>query len=142
MTCIELLKLLSKILIFSLKSSIADTDIVLKRTFVFEHHSVYIELYGFTLKLKNHFSLHYLMVMKKVGLLKPSWTMRLEGKHRPPIIYAKVTCNQIILSYSVALTNQLHLSDVIKAKLFTAKPISSKVSAKTRAFLKKIWFQR
>lgn len=108
----KLFKLLRSILILSLKNSITTSDIKSMKRLVTEHHKLYVELYGHTLKPKHHFLLHYALIMEVVGPLKNLWTMRLEGKHRPSKIYAKVNYNRKDLCYSIALKNQLNLSDV------------------------------
>ena len=89
-----------------------NSDIRDMKQLVSEHHTLYIELYGFTLKPKHHFMVHYALIMENVGSLGHLWTMRLDGKHRPSKIYARLTYNRKDLCYSIALKNQLQLSDV------------------------------
>ena len=108
----KLFKLLRKILILSLKRSITTSDICDMKQVVSEHHTLYIELYGFILKPKHHFMVHYGLIMENVVSLRNLWTIRLEGKHRPSKIYTRATYNRKDLCYSIALKNQLQLSDV------------------------------
>lgn len=46
------------------------------------HHRLYLQLHGQSLKLKHHNILHYSRFMREVGLLRHIWSMRYEAKHR------------------------------------------------------------
>lgn len=50
-----------------------------------EHHELYCRLFNRTLKPKHHFMVHYPRIMNLTGPMINTWSMRLEGKHRPVI---------------------------------------------------------
>lgn len=107
----ELFILLRKILSITLERSITESTAELLQTLINEHHILYIDLFGESLKPKHHFMLHYPTIMKIVGPLHSLWSMRFEGKHRPLKQYARsITCRRNVCR-SIAVKHQLILSD-------------------------------
>jgi len=53
-------------------------------TLIAEHHEIYCTFFNKTLKPKHHFMVHYPR-MNLTGPVINTWSMRLEGKHRPII---------------------------------------------------------
>lgn len=106
----ELFILLRKIVSITLERSVTELTAELLQTLINEHHILYIELFGETLKPKHHFMVHYPTIMKIVGPLRPLWSMRFEAKHRPFKQYARaITCKRNICR-SIAVKHQLMLS--------------------------------
>lgn len=66
----KLIKLLRKILILSFKHNITKSDCESMKQLIFEHHSLYIKLFGYVLKPKHHFLVHYAIIMEKLDPLR------------------------------------------------------------------------
>lgn len=91
----ELLTLLRKILSITLRYSVTESTADLLENLINEHHILYIDLFGKTLKPKHHLILQYPRIMKIVGPLRSLWSMRFEAKHRPLKQYARaITCRK------------------------------------------------
>lgn len=65
-----------------------------------DHHNLYVELFGNTLKPKHHFVLHYPTSIKKCGPLKFLWCMRLEAEHKNIKNYCKNITSRMNLALS------------------------------------------
>lgn len=82
---------------------------VLLDTLISEHHMLYIEMCGETLKPKYHHMIHYARIFKLVGPLVHCWAMRFESKHRQSKLTASISgCKKNIL-YTLAVKHQLKL---------------------------------
>lgn len=114
----KLYLLLRQIVSITLQSSVSCNDVELLCNLIEEHHSLYIKLFGETLKPKHHNMLHYARIMEIIGPLVHIWTMWFEAKHRPLKQSASTSNNRINLPYTIAMKQQLHL-----AKLFLDKKI-------------------
>lgn len=115
----ELFKLLRQILSISLQTYISKGTPQLLETLIQEHHALFLQLYGDSLKPKHHNILHYPRVMRQIGPLRHIWAMRFEAKHRPSKQNAAVTCNRINLCRTLAIKHQLSFSHVLsQTKLF------------------------
>lgn len=109
----ELFVLLRKILSITLQyTEVTESTADLLENLIDEHHTLYIDLFGETLKPKHHLMLHYPRIMKTVGPLRSLWSMRFEAKHHSLKQYAHVTNNRINLCYSIAVKQQQMLSDL------------------------------
>ncbi|KYQ54152.1 hypothetical protein ALC60_06949 [Trachymyrmex zeteki] len=108
----SLYKLLRKILSITLQYSVTKSTADLLESLINEHHMLYIDLFGETLKSKHHLMLHYPRVMNTVGSLRPLWSMRFEAKHRPLKQYAQATASRRDICYSIAVKQQLMLSNL------------------------------
>jgi len=97
--------LLQKILVITLQFSVTESTADLLESLIEEHHTLYIYLFGETLKHKHQLMLHYPRIMKIVGPLRSLWSMRFEAKHRPLKQYANVTANRINICYIVFQSN-------------------------------------
>ncbi|XP_067206995.1 uncharacterized protein [Linepithema humile] len=81
--------------------------ITLLKTLITEHHELYIQLFGETLKPKHHFLLHYPRTIELIGPLRNVWCMRPEAKHKPSKVTAHVSNSRVNLPYTLAIKNQL-----------------------------------
>lgn len=108
----KLYLLLRQTVCIALKPSIYDNDIELIGKLVKDHHTLYIKLFGNTLKPKHHFMLHYSFIMRIIGPLVNTWAMRLEAKHRPVKQGGSTSQNRINLPKTMAIKHQLALSEI------------------------------
>lgn len=81
----KLYKVLVEILDFVLAPFVVDNSYDYLANLIAEHHEIYCGFYGFTLKPKHHFMVHYPRIMLLVGPLINIWSLRFEGKHRPVV---------------------------------------------------------
>jgi len=109
----ELYILLRKIISITLQYSINESTADLLENLINEHHMLYINLFGETLKPKHHLMLHYPRVMKIVGPLRCLWSMRFEAKHRPLKQYARAISSRRNVCYSIAIKQQIMLSNLL-----------------------------
>jgi len=72
--------LLRKILSITLQYSVTESTADLLENLINEHHILYIDLFGKTLKPKHRLMLHYPRIMKIVGPLHSLWSKRFEAK--------------------------------------------------------------
>ncbi|XP_034250016.1 uncharacterized protein LOC117650594 [Thrips palmi] len=86
------------------------TDIYLG-VLVQEHHELYLQLMNKPLKPRHHNLSHYGICMKRNGPLVKVDTMTSERKHRLSKLYARAMNSRVNLPLSVAIKNQLLLSD-------------------------------
>lgn len=108
----KLFILLRKILSITLQHSVTDSTEDLLENLINEHHMLYIDLFGETLKPKHHLMLHYPRIMKIVGPLRSLWSMRFEAKHRPLKQYARAISSRINVCNSIAIKQQLMLCNL------------------------------
>lgn len=106
----ELFILLRKILCITLQYSVTESTADLLENLINEHHMLYIDLFGETLKPKHHLMLHYPRIMKIVGPLRSLWSMRFEAKHRPLKQYARASTSRRNICYSISVKHQLMLA--------------------------------
>ena len=105
----QLYKLLREILCVSMQTSIDASTPMRFESLVKTHHLLYIELLGNL--IPNHFLTHYADIMRTFGPVINTWCMRYEDYHLILKKYCSATRNRINLCYSIALRNQLILSD-------------------------------
>lgn len=87
------------------KSILPEYSILLK-TLISEHHKLYVELIG-ALKPKHHFLIHYPAVMKCIGPLTKSSSIRFEGRHQDLKNAANATTTRKNILYTLAMKCQL-----------------------------------
>lgn len=109
----ELFILLRKILSITLQHSVTESTADLLENLINEHHMLYIDLFGETLKPKHHLMLHYPRIMKIVGPLHSLWSMRFEGKHRISKQYARAISSRKNVCYSIAIKQQIMFSNLL-----------------------------
>jgi len=107
------------------------------KTLVAEHHQIYLELTGetlkrhslirlvhfpkvlekFGLKPKHHYLTHYPRLIEKCGPVLDLWTMRSEARHRPFKSTASGTTSRVNICHTLALQNQLTFCERILSNL-------------------------
>lgn len=75
------------------------------------HHTIYVQLFGPTLKPKFHFLLHYATIIRNVGPLKHVWCFRFESKHREIKTYTNCITSRRNAPLSVAIKCMLKFSN-------------------------------
>lgn len=98
---------LRQILDIILASSITDSELKLLKLLVTEHHQLYVQLFGESLKPKHHFMVHYAHATQIIGPLRWVWGMRFESKHGQAKKTAHVICNFRNICRSLAVKHQL-----------------------------------
>lgn len=82
-----LLCLLVEIMDEVLKIEFDETTLNRLQNTIEKHHSLYVQLFGNTLKPKHHFLTHYPSIIRQVGPLKHLWCFKFESKHRELKLY-------------------------------------------------------
>ncbi|KAE8750531.1 hypothetical protein FOCC_FOCC002825 [Frankliniella occidentalis] len=72
-----------------------------------QHHILYVQLFGPTLKPKHHNMLHYGTVIRLCGPLVGLWSMRPEARHRLLKRSSNVIASRVDILLSLAIKNQL-----------------------------------
>lgn len=107
----KLYHLLNEILSIILDTVVDDSSTDYLCALISEHHELYLQVSGTTLKPKHHHMVHHPLVRKTIGPLIHVWTMRLEGKHRPVIKQpSKNTTSRKQLPLTIAKKYCLNLS--------------------------------
>lgn len=96
-----------------LLSKYTPADLLKLKTDIKQHHTLYVELYGNTLKPKHHFVLHYPTAIKMCGPLKYFWCMRLEAEHKNIKNYCKNITSRMNLALSCCKKACLQFSNFI-----------------------------
>ncbi|XP_036319630.1 uncharacterized protein LOC118734042 [Rhagoletis pomonella] len=78
-----------------------------------DHHSLYISLFGETLKPKHHFMTHYPSALRMCGPLKKIWCFRFEAKHRQSKMYSKSITSRLNPPWSLATKASLKFSEFL-----------------------------
>lgn len=78
----------------------------LLQNIISEHHELYIEKFGY-LKPKHHFLVHYPRLMRMLGPLSNTSSIRYEARHRQFKSAANVIASRKNIPYSLAIKNQL-----------------------------------
>ncbi|KAJ1528952.1 hypothetical protein ONE63_007320 [Megalurothrips usitatus] len=78
---------------------------------IHEHHELYVELFGLTLKPVHHFMSHFPDIMRKNGPLAELSTLTSERNHRQGKLYARAMNSRVNPALSVAVKLQLELSE-------------------------------
>ena len=102
---------------------ILDKDISIRaaealKNVIYEHHSLYIQLFG-DLKPKHHHETHYVYCILKYGPLSHLWSMRFEAKHSIMKDFAKQSRNKKNITLTIARRYQLYSSQYFKTFPFT-----------------------
>ncbi|XP_055910338.1 uncharacterized protein LOC129944725 isoform X1 [Eupeodes corollae] len=109
---------LRKILDILLSVRISPGTDNLLQVLIAELNELYIKLTKDSLKPKFHNLLHYHTALKKYGPLSSFWSMRFEAKHRQSKMSARSSCNQINVTWSLAMKHQLSLNEMfLRGKL-------------------------
>lgn len=98
------------------RETVDETDLDRLDKLLTEHHTNYQKLIGKNLTPKFHFALHYVRVIKCIGPLGPVSTIRFESRHKDLKEHAEVIRSRTNICYSLALKNQLMLSERFHAQ--------------------------
>ncbi|KAE8739259.1 hypothetical protein FOCC_FOCC015243, partial [Frankliniella occidentalis] len=75
---------------------------------IVQHHTLYVRLFGCTLKPKHHFMLHLSRVIRQSGPLIHLWCMRFESRHRVLKRIANVISSRVDTPMSISIKTQLN----------------------------------
>jgi len=117
--CWELLLCLRDIIDFTFSASMSEAGIEHLRCRIEDHHALYMQISGDTLKPKFHHLLHYPDIIREIGPLKQFWVMRFEAKHRFAKRIANNICNFRNICKSVAERYQLSMIDSFKGSYYS-----------------------
>ncbi|KAK3916850.1 Assembly factor cbp-4, partial [Frankliniella fusca] len=73
------------------------------------HHKQYMELSKKDLRPKFHHLVHYGRIIKKIGPLKPIWTMHSEAKYKELRLAAHVISSRVKIDYTLSVKSSLKL---------------------------------
>lgn len=96
-------------------------------TLISEHNSMYISLFGDSLKPKHHFLVHYPRIIQMVGPLKHIWSMRNEAKHRDFKKAASSIYSRVNICHSLAVRSQLKFAE----RLISQKGVTKEIEIGT-----------
>jgi len=99
--------ILSQITQLVFSTAVTASELGLLRTLVSEHHELYTDLFGDSLKPKHHFMTHYPSAIQSLGPLVWLWSMRFESKHGEAKKTASVVCNFKNICKSLAQKHQM-----------------------------------
>lgn len=111
-----------------LNNDLTEGNITQLKYLVAEHNSQYKEFAQTNLKPKHHFMTHYPTIIKKLGPLSQTWTMRFEAKHRIAKLAARSSTNRRNICKTIAIKNQLILNHLFISNSLCKKGFSSGAS--------------
>lgn len=99
-TCWEIYILLHQILMLLLDAIFSHDSLNYLKIIIEEHHDLFCQHSGMTLKPKHHFLVHYPSLISKIGPVRFLWSMRYEAFHK----LLKSTANSITSRKNILLT--------------------------------------
>ncbi|KAK3931214.1 ATP synthase subunit delta [Frankliniella fusca] len=112
------------ILAILLCGSLQQEAIVQLDYFIVQHHLLYVELLGSSLKNKHHHMLHYPRIIRLSGPPVHYWSMRYEPMHRILKRYANVCFSRVNICMSIALKVEL----IVAFRILTKRGFSARFS--------------
>lgn len=112
------------ILAILLCGSLQQEAIVHLDYFIVQHHLLYVELLGSSLKNKHHHMLHYPRIIRLSGPPVHYWSMRYESMHRILKRYANVCFSRVNICMSIALKVEL----IVAFRILTKRGFSARFS--------------
>lgn len=100
---------LRKMLTIILSNTISNEACDELKLIVEEHNKLYTELFHEPLKPKHHHLIHYPMILKNIGPIKPLSSFRCESKHRISKLAANTVASRKNISKTLAIKHQLQL---------------------------------
>ncbi|XP_062555940.1 uncharacterized protein LOC134220838 isoform X2 [Armigeres subalbatus] len=112
--CTVLINLIDLIL----SKTFSEEDLLRMQNLIQQHHTLYINLFGDTLKPKHHFITHYPKVIQKYGPVERMMCFRNEARHKGLKEYAHAMSSRTNIAYSLCIKTCLQFSNSLYNKMF------------------------